>query len=42
MYRHPERIPEIQRKANRRQMKQDFWDVYAQGEALDIFSGKKK
>ena len=42
MYRHPDRIPEIQRKANKRQMKQDFWNVYGQGEALDIFSGKKK
>ena len=42
MYRHPDKIPEIQRKANKRQMKQDFWDVYAQGEMLDIFSGKKK
>ena len=27
---------------NRKQMKQDFWDVYAQGEMLDIFSGKEK
>ena len=42
MYKHPDRIPEIQRKANKRQMKQDFWNVYGQGEALDIFSGKKK
>lgn len=42
MYRHPDRIPEIQRKANKRQMKQNFWDVYAQGEMLDIFSSKKK
>ena len=42
MYRHPDRIPEIQRKANKRQMNQDFWDVYAQREMLDIFSGKKK
>ena len=31
-----------QRQANRKQMKQDFWDVYIQGEAMDIFPGKKK
>lgn len=42
MYRHPDRISEIQRKAQKRLMKQNFWDVYAQGEALDIFSGKKQ
>jgi hypothetical protein len=41
MYKHPDRIPEIQRKANKQQMKRDFWNVYAQGEMLDIFSGKK-
>ena len=42
MYRHPDRIPEFQQKAKNRMMKQDFWNVYGQGEALDIFSGKKK
>lgn len=42
MYRHPDRISEIQRKGQKRQMKQDFWDVYAQGEMMDIFSGKDK
>lgn len=42
MYRHPGKISEEQCKANERQMKQDFWDVYAQGEMQDIFSGKKK
>ena len=42
MYRHPDRIPEIQQKAKKQMMKQDFWNVYGQGEALDIFSGKKK
>ena len=42
MYKHPNRVSDIQRRANKRQMKQDFWDVYAQGEMLDIFSGKKK
>ena len=42
MYKHPNRISEQERMKNRKQMKQDFWDVYAQGEMLDIFSGKDK
>ena len=41
-YKHPRKISEEQRKANKRQMKQDFWDVYAQGEMMDIFSGEDK
>lgn len=42
MHKHPNRISEQERMKNRKQMKQDFWDVYAQGEMLDIFSGKEK
>lgn len=41
MYKHPGK------KQNaafdkKKQLKEDFWEVYAQGEMLDIFSGKKK
>lgn len=42
MYKHPDKVTNQQRLANSKQMKEDFWDVYAQGEMLDIFSGKKK
>lgn len=45
MYKHPGKYQEPTvdvKKQNKKQMKQDFWDVYAQGEMMDIFSGKKK
>jgi len=42
MYRHPGKIkpPTVEiKKQNKKQKKEDFWDVYAQGEMMDIFSG---
>lgn len=43
IYKHPKKYEPIEYKeSNSKQMKEDFWDVYAQGEMLDIFSGKKK
>ena len=42
MYKHPEKASLSQSAINKKQLKQDFWNVYGQGEALDIFSGKKK
>ena len=42
MYKHPGKYPEPVvdvKKQNKKQMKQDFWDVYAQMEMIDIFSG---
>lgn len=41
MYKHPEKYQNAVAD-NKKQMKEDFWDVYAQGEMLDIFSGRKK
>ena len=40
-YHHPNKYEEPVFN-NSKQMKDDFWEVYAQGEMLDIFSGKKK
>lgn len=43
IYKHPKKYSPIEyNEDNSKQMKDDFWDVYAQGEMLDIFSGKKK
>lgn len=43
IYKHPKKYAPIEyEESNSKQMKEDFWDVYAQGEMLDIFSGKKK
>lgn len=43
IYKHPKKYAPIDyEESNSKQMKEDFWDVYAQGEMLDIFSGKKK
>lgn len=42
MYKHPEKASLSQSATNKKQLKQDFWNVYGQGEALDIFSGMKK
>ena len=42
MYKHPGKYQEPVvdvKKQNKKQMKQDFWDVYAQMEMLDIFAG---
>ena len=43
IYKHPRKYEPIEYKENKsKQMKEAFWEVYAQGEMLDIFSGKKK
>lgn len=41
-YKHPEREPLEPIRSDKKQMKEDFWQVYGESEALDIFSGKKK
>ena len=38
-YKHPERVQIVSSKKG---MKDAFWEVYGEAEALDIFSGKKK
>lgn len=45
MYKHPGKYQEPVvdvKKQNKKQMKQDFWDVYAQMEMLDIFAGDEE
>jgi len=43
IYKHPKKYEPIEyRESSSKQIKEDFWDVYAQGEMLDIFSGKEK
>lgn len=41
-YKHPDRVPLEPIRSNKKQMKEDFWQVYGESEAMDIFSGKKK
>lgn len=43
IYKNPKKYEPLEYKeSNSKQVKEDFWDVYGQAEALDIFSGKKK
>lgn len=42
IYKHPKKYAPIEyEESNSKQMKEDFWDVYAQGEMLDIFRARK-
>lgn len=41
-YKHPEGEPLEPIRSNKKQLKEDFWQVYGESEALNIFSGKKK